>query len=199
VKKFLYKAGAGIAGVLFVALVMSLVAPKTVQAMVSALVTIANTSANPVPAQEVKESRANFISVSFSQFTISTSTYHEVSPDGTVSSTPFTIPSGEQFVITDVNWITGCQNDSVAGATCNKSVGDAVVLVLGGDSSGHSPGSYTSQSTYLHSGVFLTAGRSDSLKSGLVVTQLPTPSILFGPSGNGENIFAVTLRGYLVP
>ena len=195
-KKFLYKAGAGIAGVLFVALVMSLVAPKTVQAMVSALVTIANTSANPVPAQEVTESRANFISVS-NQFR--GSTYNEVSPDGTISSTPFTIPSGEQFVITDVNWITLCENASIVGLTCSRSVGDSVVLVLGGDSSGFAPGSYTSQSSYFNSGIFLTAGRSDSLKSGLVVTQLPTPSILFGPSSNGENILAVTLRGYLVP
>ena len=52
-KKWIYKAGAGIAGVLFVASVMTLVAPKTVHALVSALVTVANTSANPVPNRDV--------------------------------------------------------------------------------------------------------------------------------------------------
>ena len=186
----------GIGGTVVIALAIGLAAPKTAHAGVSAAVTVANTPSNPVPTQEVKESRANFISVSFSQFT--GSTYNEVSPDGTISSTPFTIPSGEQFVITDVTWITLCENASIVGLTCSRSVGDAVVLVLGGNSSGFSQGSYTSQSSYFNGG-FLTAGRSDSLKSGLVVTQLPTPSILFGPSGNGENIFAVTLRGYLVP
>ena len=54
-KKWLYKAGAGIAGVLFVASAMTLVAPKAVHALVSALVTVANTSANPVPVSNVNE------------------------------------------------------------------------------------------------------------------------------------------------
>ncbi len=48
-KKWSYKAGVGIAGVLFVVSVMTLVAPKTVHALVSALVTVTNTTANPVP------------------------------------------------------------------------------------------------------------------------------------------------------
>lgn len=188
-KKLLYKAAAGIAGVLFVASAMTLVAPKTVHALVSALVTVANTSANPVPAQEVKESRSNFITLSFNG-----SGYDEILPDG--SKSVFAIPIGQQFVITDVSWITICEN--VFTITCNRAVGDVVVLTLGGNPP-VAPGPYTSQAVYGENVFLKTAGRNDSLKSGLVVGQLPTPSILFGTSGNGENIYAVTLRGYLVP
>jgi hypothetical protein len=193
-KKWLYKAGAGVAGVVFVASAITLFAPKAVHAVVSALVTVANTPANPVPTQAVKESRVNFISVSF---VLGGSTYNEASPDGTISSTPFTIPSGEQFVITDVNWLAVCVS-SFNGVLCNKSVGDSTILVLGGGGS-FPAGSYASQGIYADLGGLLIAGRSDSLKSGLVVTQLPLPSVgLFGP-GNGEEILAVNLRGYLVP
>jgi hypothetical protein len=158
-------------------------------------VNLANTQSNPVPVQTVKESAANFISVSISPEAGGT-TYNEVSQDGTVSSTPFTIPSGEQFVITDVNWIAVCI--SSFGLTCNKSAGDAVVLILGASSGGVPTGPYMSQATYVPSGAFVIAGRSDSLKSGLVVTQLPMPSI-FTSSGNGEVVLVANLRGYLAP
>lgn len=184
-----------IVGTVIVALVLTLAVPQTAHAVFSALVTITNTALNPVPIQTVKESSANFISVSISPEAGGT-TYDEVSPDGTVSSTPFTIPSGKQFVITDVNWITVCE--SGFGLTCNKSAGDAVVFVLGAGSGGGPTGSYMSQATYVQSGIIAIAGKSDSLKSGLVVAQLPVPSI-FVPSGNGEQILVVNLRGYLVP
>lgn len=187
------KIAMGIGGTVVVAAFIGLVAPKTVHAVVSALVTVANTPANPVPSEEIKESRANFVSVTSIE---GASTYNEVQQDGTVSSTPFAIPAGEQFVITDVNWIAVCE--SFFSITCNKSAGDAVVLMLGSNGP-FNAGSYMSQANYAGaaSGGILTAGRSDTLKSGLVVTQLPVPSILFGASGNGENILAVTLRGYL--
>jgi|GEM_PF-6856098 len=45
----------GIGGAVVVALVFSLAAPKTVHAVVSALVTVANTAANPVPVQSVDD------------------------------------------------------------------------------------------------------------------------------------------------
>ena len=176
-------------GTVVVALVIGLAAPKTVHAVVSALVTVANTPANPVPAQEVKESRANFVTLSFNG-----SGYDEILPDG--SKSVFAIPTGQQFVITDVSWITVCEN--VFTITCTRAVGDAVVLTLGGNPP-VAPGPYTSQAVYGENVFLKTAGRSDALKSGLVVAQVPTPSILFGTSGNGEQIFAVTLRGYLVP
>src|SRR5487761_260583 len=43
----------GIGGTVVVALVIGLAAPKTVRAVVSTLVTVANTPANPVPTQSV--------------------------------------------------------------------------------------------------------------------------------------------------
>jgi hypothetical protein len=185
-----------IGGTVVVALVLMLAVPRTAHAVFSALVTVVNTPKNPVPVQEVKESPGNFISVAFVPDI--SSTYTEVSPDGTISSTPFSIPAGEQFVITDVNWITACEN--LFSITCSKSAGSAAILVLGSSGS-FASGSYMSQAIYAPAANsnLLTAGRSDRLKSGLVVTQLPLPSILFGPSGNGENIVGVNLRGYLVP
>lgn len=182
----------GIGGTVVVALVVALAAPKTVHAVVSALVTVANTATNPVPAQEVKESRANYITVSFSPD--SGSIYYEVAQDGTISSTPFTIPSGEQFVITDVNWMTLCER-SVNTPPCGKNVGDMAIFALG--ITNNIFASYTSMAPYFVGGGTLFAGRNDSLRSGLVVTQLPTPSVLF--PFNSEQVFQVNLRGYLVP
>jgi len=49
----------GIGGTVVVALVIGLAAPKTVRAVVSTLVTVANTPANPVPNRDVDNS-ANF-------------------------------------------------------------------------------------------------------------------------------------------
>jgi hypothetical protein len=46
--------------VLFVAMVATLLAPKTAHAVVSALVTVANTSSNPVPTQQVIPSQPFF-------------------------------------------------------------------------------------------------------------------------------------------
>lgn len=45
----------GIGGTVVIALVIGLAAPKTVHALVSALVTVANTSSNPVPVSNVNE------------------------------------------------------------------------------------------------------------------------------------------------
>lgn len=45
----------GIGGTVVIALVIGLAAPKTVHAVVSALVTVANTPANPVPVQSVDD------------------------------------------------------------------------------------------------------------------------------------------------
>jgi hypothetical protein len=48
-KEWLYRAGIGLAGVVLIALVVILFAPKTAHAVLSALVTVSNTAANPVP------------------------------------------------------------------------------------------------------------------------------------------------------
>jgi len=179
-----------ISGVVVVALLLTLAMPKTVHGVVSTLVTIVNTSANPVPTQSVKQSEANFISLVAS----GGGSYNLINPDGSTSG--FSIPSGQQFVITDIGWVTICSHTFV---TCSKSAGDTITLELGGSPTEFSPGAYNGTATYASGGFLLVASRNDALRSGLIVSQLPTPSVLGGLSGNGEEIFSVTLRGYLVP
>lgn len=178
----------GIGGMVVAALLLALAAPKAVHAIVSTLVTVVNTSSNPVPVQNVKQSADNFVTLNYNG-----STYDQVLPDG--STTPFSISSGQQFVITDVSWVTFCSHTFV---TCTKSVGDAVVVTLG-SANAFSSGPFTSQATYVGNGFLATASSNVSLNSGIVVTQPPLPSILLGASGNGEEILTVTLHGYLVP
>jgi len=184
-KNMLRMVAIGISGVVIVALMLALAAPKAVHAIVSTLVTVANTTANPVPIQETKD---NYITLSFNQ---DSQTFNEILPDGTVVSN-YSVPSGEKFVITDISWVTTCFNGF--GFTCNKSAGDSVLIAL---NTQNYP-SYLSQAYYA-GGTPLTAGKSDSFKSGLVVSQLPIPMFLFGSSGNGEGFLSVIFRGYLVP
>ncbi len=184
-KNVLNRIAMGVGGVVIVALLLALVAPKAVHAIVSTLVTVANTSSNPVPVQDTKD---NYITLSFNP---DSQTFNEILPDGTVMSN-YVVPSGEKFVITDISWITTCIN--FFGFTCNKSAGDSVLIAL---NTQNNP-SYLSQASY-SGGTPSTAAHSDSFKSGLVVSQLPTPIFLFGSVGNGEGFLSVIFRGYLVP
>lgn len=121
---------------------------------------------------------------------VSTGTsYNEVFPDGTTSSGVFTIPQGEQFVITDVSWYMACS--FLGCTTVVPSPGDAAVFLLG------SGNIYLSVDTFRNSLVGPIASHADHLTSGIVMTQLPTPSI-FGGGTTGE-VFQVILQGYLVP
>ncbi|MHB8486118.1 MAG: hypothetical protein ACYDCM_10375 [Candidatus Acidiferrales bacterium] len=102
-KKRFCKAGAGIAGVLFVASVMTLVAPKTVHALVSALVTVANTSANPVPVDPDGNAANDIVLTSLVQLS-GTSDFIEQSPFVDLhSGSPYVVPNGKRFVIDNVN------------------------------------------------------------------------------------------------
>ncbi len=188
-KNVLKRIAMGVGGVVIVALLLALVAPKAVHAIVSTLVTVANTSSNPVPVENVKQAAANFVTIT----SIGGAGYNQVLPDG--STTPFSIPSGERFVITDFSWVAVCSRTFV---TCTKSNGD-VVIVTFGSSSPFAPGEFTSQGVYEENNFFSSASSNVSLKSGMVVTVLPQPSILFGASGDGENVVFATLSGYLVP
>lgn len=147
---------------------------------------VANTPANPVPVS-VQQS-TNFKTLALNSNGIS---YNEVLPDGTVTTSAFIIAPSQKFVITDVSWVAECIN--FGSFSCPQSAGNAVVIQFG-------KGSYVSEATYA-SGAFgngLFAGRSDHFTSGIVVTQLPTPTIFPGASGNGEQVFPVVLQGYLV-
>ena len=163
------------------AILAAAVTPRAAHAVVAALVDVVNTRANPVPIDTVRHSAANFVTLSFNG-----SGYQEVLADGSLSSTPFTIPAGEQFVITDVHLTAAC-------FLCGFNVGDAVSVTLGNF--------YLSTDTYRNHEGELFAGHADHFTSGIVVNQLPDPAI-FGAI-QGEFIVNsapfTTLQGYLAP
>jgi hypothetical protein len=179
----------GLGTVLLLALSLQLVAPKAVHAVVSTLVTVANTSSNPVL---VAQAKANFINLAFNT---TTQGYDQLLPDGTTA--PFNMPAGEKLVITDISWEVACQGNPFSGPQCGNSAGDVAILTLGGTS--YDPGGfYTSQATYASPYVGLFAGASDHFQSGYVTSVLPAPALLFGGEP-AEFIFSVNIRGYLVP
>ncbi len=188
-KNVLKRIAMGVGGVVIVALLLALVAPKAVHAIVSTLVTVANTYSNPVP---VAQAKANYINLAYDS---NTSGYDELLADGT--STPFSIPAGEKLVITDISWGAICVSVPFSGASCSKSPGDVTVFTIGG--SPNLPGGfYTAQATYGDFDYILSAGASDHFQSGYVTSVLPAPALLFG-GADGENIIFTNIRGYLVP
>lgn len=118
----------------------------------------------------------NFVTVLFN------GSYLQVRPDG--STTNFTLPPNQSLVITDVNWETLCTPTQ----GCTRSSGDSVTFFLGSF--------YVSTDTYKGLPAGLVAGRTDHFTTGLVLTQLPTPGLLFG-AGPGEIINLAILQGYL--
>lgn len=138
-------------------------------------VSIANTPATPVPVS-VQQS-AKFITL----FSVAGGGYSQVLPDG--NFTTFTMQPGQQFVVTDMNWLVQC-----LAPFCTLSAGDAVVVQFGPF--------YSSEATYRNRGGNLFAGRSDHLTSGIVLTQLPPATILGIPSAT-ESPLSFVLHGYL--
>jgi hypothetical protein len=179
----------GLGTVLLLAVSLQIFAPKAVRAVVTTLVTVANTPANPVPIQQAK---ANYINLAYD---VNNNGYEQLLADGTAAA--FTIPAGEKLVITDISWEVFCFSNPFGGATCNKSPGDATVITFGGISA--APGGfYVAQAPYVNFTAGVFAGASDHFQSGYVTSQLPAPALLFGGSP-GESIFSTNIRGYLVP
>ncbi len=178
------KQAVGVLGTLAViGVIAAVVMPKAAQGIVATLVQVVNTPANPVPVQHVKESAANFLTLTNSLG----SGYNEVLPDGLVNPSPFALLAGQQFVITDVSWVATCGNFGILA--CSASSGDAVTLQLA---------AYFSTAIYAPRSGFLVAGGNDHMTSGMVVSQLPTAGVFETSAGNGESIL-VTLQGYVVP
>lgn len=92
-KQWFYKTAVGFAGIVFAVLAMSLAAPKAVRAVVSALVTVANTSANPVPVSNVNEQALEAYQ-DFCRADLST---------GTGDCNFQTVPAGQRLVIQDAD------------------------------------------------------------------------------------------------
>lgn len=96
----------GLGSLVAVALVLALAAPKTVHALVSALVTVSNTAANPVPTIGAEAGRA-FVVGNSCLFTGATSCF--VIP-------VYTVPAGETAVIESGSY------------TCSLNAGTALTL-----------------------------------------------------------------------
>ena len=118
----------------------------------------------------------NFVTLLFN------GSYLQVRPDG--STTNFTLQASQSLVITDVNWQALCTQ--VQG--CTKSAGDQATFFLGNF--------YVSTDTYKGLPLGLVAGRTDHFTTGLALTQLPTPGLLFGAAA-GEIINLAILQGYV--
>jgi len=92
-----------IGGTAAVALVIGLAAPKTVHAVVSALVTVANTSANPVPTTDVMRSVAQNVELHCQPGPGGRPSCIVIPPTGQVGPEPeYVVPSGSNLVIADV-------------------------------------------------------------------------------------------------
>jgi hypothetical protein len=91
----------GLGTVLLLALSLQLVAPKAVHAVVSTLVTVANTASNPVPVDTTADGRASIALVSSQQLNAPTTSGLQVFANVTDYST-FFVPAGKRFMIDQV-------------------------------------------------------------------------------------------------
>lgn len=190
-KKWFYKAAAGIAGVVFVASAMTLVAPKTVHALVSAFVTVTNTSSNPVatgmstnvgvPVQNLVTLQCGvLVGTVENQCTSNTVIDTRINPDGSLPT--FVIPEGQTFVITDVNWDV---------FNCTPSTYCSVILFV--------PAIFGGSST---PNIFLTTlstgsvadGNGRAIGSNHLTTGIPIRALPRIQAGNSS---VVTITGYL--
>jgi len=96
-KRFLMAAGAGaLAGILAIA-----IAPKTAHGLVAALVQVSNTTANPVPTEDVRGSAAQILELACPTH-LGTGEAFCVQDDPSIASSSFTVPAGQNLVITQI-------------------------------------------------------------------------------------------------
>jgi hypothetical protein len=103
---FLKRFVMGIGGIAMLAALLQLATPKAVHAVVSALVTVANTTSNPVPTIGPSDALSQNVELYGNAYPYpdpGESVYLR-NPDGTGASTPFVVPDGQTLVITDVDF-----------------------------------------------------------------------------------------------
>ena len=147
-------------------------------------VTVNNTAAQPVPVQAnpsavtpMGQLPSNHV-VLYNQGTQGCTSWFRIAPDG--SGTAFTIPAGQEIVITDMDFFAGSTSvaPGVYGAL-KLNLGNNQVPVLNSAVMADSLGDLATQ---------------QHLTSGIVMSVLPTCQ-----SGPGNGFDIVTLRGYLIP
>jgi hypothetical protein len=169
-------------GVAVLAMAFSLAVPRTVHAVVAALVEVANTTANPVPVQPVKQSTANYVTLVWLT-TPAPPAFWEIGP-GPLTSSVFSLGAGQQLVVTDVSWIAICLSLCTPGASAFLELDARYVSVAPFDSIGQ----YASHSDHYTSGLVLSG-----LPSGL-----PSPFLLTTGAGS-PTLVSMIVHGYVVP
>lgn len=84
------------------AVALTLAAPRAVQAVTAALVTVTNTASNPVVAQSVSQLTSQNVMLQASAVQGTYSAFHQALTDGTISGSTFVVPAGESFVVTGI-------------------------------------------------------------------------------------------------
>jgi hypothetical protein len=96
-KRILMVGGAGaLAGILAIA-----IAPKTAHGLVAALVQVSNTTANPVPTQDIRGSASQILELSCPTYQEGNAPCVQDDPNNP-SGLAFTVPVGQHFVITQI-------------------------------------------------------------------------------------------------
>jgi len=191
-KRMLMVAGAvALAGILGVA-----ITPKAAHGIVAAMVQVVNSSSSPV-AVTTATNPGNSVTlecVSPSGFegVCTPLDYGELNSDGSIRGTPYTVPAGQVFVITDVEW-------SVSGGAAGES--SAVYLTT--QTSPGEPGTIgfpTAPFLYIGGGnAIATKGptvHTDHFTTGIVTTSVPFAEAL--DNDYDQSITHVILRGYTV-
>jgi hypothetical protein len=190
------KAVTTLGGIFLTALLLAALAPKATHGVVAALVQVANTSANPVPVDTVRNSAANFITLETQGSSSSGgSSWNQLLPNGTYGFSPYAIPSGEQLVVTDINVEAYC------AVSCPKagSQTSVVFFTSEGVALGY-PFYYISSATYqANEQDQLVAVHSDHLTSGMVFSVLPFTAFNIGFGTHPGEGYTVTIQGYLTP
>jgi hypothetical protein len=92
----------GLGSMVLAALLLALTAPKTVHAVVTTLVTVANTAANPVPVDISADERGSIALVASQQLNAPTTSGIQVFENVSDLST-FIVPAGKRFMIDQVS------------------------------------------------------------------------------------------------
>jgi hypothetical protein len=118
--KWLRKALIGIGGLAVLAVLMTLAAPKAVHAIVSTLVTVSNTAANPVPTREVIPSQPFFATLQLFPGTVESVESVGPGASGRLAVTNITISA---FSVSQTQQVNVFAPLITTGGTC----GDAII------------------------------------------------------------------------
>jgi hypothetical protein len=146
-------------------------------------VQVVNTTAMPVPTQDVNARKASDIVSLMS----TSSGFRRVTANGVLGGNEFIVPADQALIVTDVEWVRTC-------GSCTAGPNDKITLEVFGSSGSHRP-VFTSVAPTGSNG---QSGDSDTMNTGFVVGEGGHVGI--APAfTNASNTLTVYLHGYLVP